>query len=433
MKEYKPYVDSLGSFIDLVINAPNLDNHIEKIDHILNGQPADELRKLVSLSNLRKSGAYFTGSNLANIALESILPTIDDKSVILDPACGTGDLLLACSSSLKKKANLESTIAIWNKQIIGRDIFNEFINVAKARLLLKAIRSGLEIESFSRYDPNNIFPQIKQASGLENENVINKATHIVLNPPFTMVEAPYNCTWTTGKVNYAALFTEYSILHSNPRTRILAILPDVLRSGSRYKKWREFLTDNATIHRIELYGQFSKWADVDVFILDLEISKIDGVNSDNFHWYKHRSRELTIGDLFEVSVGSVVDYRDPKSGPIHPFVKPKNLPSWESLTHIDDKRAFEGKKVSPPFVVVRRTSRYGDKYRAIGTIINTPFPVVVENHLLVLEPKDRDIETCEKLLEVLQHKDTRTWLNDRIRCRHLTVFAVSEVPWWIQI
>jgi hypothetical protein len=30
----------------------------------------------------------------------------------------------------------------------------------------------------------------------------------------------------------------------------------------------------------------------------------------------------------------------------------------------------------------------------------------------------------------LKDPRTTTWLNERIRCRHLTVGAVRDLPWW---
>jgi hypothetical protein len=34
------------------------------------------------------------------------------------------------------------------------------------------------------------------------------------------------------------------------------------------------------------------------------------------------------------------------------------------------------------------------------------------------------------LLRVLKSRKTDQWLNNRIRCRHLTVRSLNELPWW---
>jgi hypothetical protein len=56
--------------------------------------------------------------------------------------------------------------------------------------------------------------------------------------------------------------------------------------------------------------------------------------------------------------------------------------------------------------------------------------VAIENHLLVLRPKDDSPKTCEELLGLLSLQRTNEWLNRRIRCRHLTVGALADLPWW---
>ena len=100
------------------------------------------------------------------------------------------------------------------------------------------------------------------------------------------------------------------------------------------------------------------------------------------------------------------------------------------VREVSNNRRFEGRVFSPPFVVVRRTSRPGDKHRALGTIINNARPVAVENHLLVLLPKDGTVKACRELLRVLRKPQTTQWLDQYIRCRHLTVSALADLPWW---
>jgi hypothetical protein len=54
--------------------------------------------------------------------------------------------------------------------------------------------------------------------------------------------------------------------------------------------------------------------------------------------------------------------------------------------------------------------------------------VLVENHLLVCMPRDHKLETCQRLIEALANPQTTEWLDQRLRCRHLTVTALREVP-----
>lgn len=430
MREFRPYLDYLDSLIVELIEGSNYSDHAANIDDVLDGQPARELRRLVPLDDLRAAGAFFTGSKLSHSALESLLKTLDDQSVVLDPACGTGDLLITCAVRLPKESDLIGTLQSWGTRIIGRDLYPEFIHATKARLTLAAIREGVSLDACSPPQIEEAFPNIERLSGLADYRAIESATHIVLNPPYTMIDAPEDCTWASGKVNAAALFLETCVLHAQVGARITAILPDVLRSGSRYRRWRELIESQSRQHRIELCGQFDQWADVDVFILELEVQQ-ETESASRERWKQPaKSSKECVRDRFNVCVGPVVDYRDPHRGPWHPFIKPRDLPAWKTIHNISHHRRFKGRVLLSPFVVVRRTSRRGDKHRAIGTIINSVRPVAVENHLLVLLPKDGALETCQELLRILERPETTQWVDQRIRCRHLTVSSLQEIPWW---
>ncbi len=430
MKSFSPYLHQLDTLLDIFRESRNYSQQLRTIDTVLDGQPAHELRRLVAVQDIRKAGAFFTGSKLSRLALKSISRSLNERSVILDPACGVGDLLVACAQHLPKASNLSATLRRWGTQIVGRDLHPEFVYAAKARLLLAALREGRHFADSTLPQIEEIFPNLQTRSGLTDVDAISSATHIVINPPFFLVDSPENCSWASGKVNAAALFIESCVLHAKTGARIIAILPDVLRSGSRYQKWREFITSRSCMLRVEQYGQFDRWADVDVFVLEIEIWRNKQIRN-KAHWSQlDDSISERVGNRFEVCVGPVVDYRDPHSGPRHPFVCARNLPPWKIVQRIVQKRRFKGQVLSPPFVVVRRTSRLGDKYRAIGTIIDHNHLVAVENHLLALLPKDGRIETCTELLRLLQKPETTQWFDQRISCRHLTVSSMAELPWW---
>lgn len=429
MEAFSTYLQHLDALIASRSDYASNIKITAAIDAALDGQPAKALRRLVPIKDMRSAGAFFTGSELSNRALKPIFDTIDDKSVILDPACGVGDLLIACAAHLTKKESYTQTLASWGAQIIGRDLHPEFIHATKARLLLTAYREGFVPSSIELSKEEKNFPNIRRQCGLTDHDAINAATHIVINPPFTAIISPEDCQWAKGKINSAALFIESCILHARPGTRMVAILPDVLRSGTRYKKWRNLIESRTQIHRVELYGKFDRWADVDVFTLELEIKKTAKSNGHNPWELPLNLSAECVGNYFNVCVGPVVDYRDPHRGPWHPFVKARNLNPWQTIRDIPWNRRFTGRVLSPPFVVVRRTSRPGDKYRATGTIITGDRPVAVENHLLILIPKSGTVKTCKELLKIFKKPETTQWLDQRIRCRHLTISSLADLPW----
>lgn len=80
-------------------------------------------------------------------------------------------------------------------------------------------------------------------------------------------------------------------------------------------------------------------------------------------------------------------------------------------------------------MVIRRTSSPKDKYRASGAIISGKELVAVENHLIIIKPKNNTVKACNELLDLLKSESTNSFLNSRIRCRHLTVSAVKNIPY----
>ena len=99
------------------------------------------------------------------------------------------------------------------------------------------------------------------------------------------------------------------------------------------------------------------------------------------------------------------------------------------MREFKQSRRHDGKVYKPPFVVIRRTSRPGHPYRAAATVIAGKRSVAVENHLIVCEPKNNKTQAmCKKLMAQLQTQVVNTFLDDRIRCRHLTVGAVAAIP-----
>jgi hypothetical protein len=65
----------------------------------------------------------------------------------------------------------------------------------------------------------------------------------------------------------------------------------------------------------------------------------------------------------------------------------------------------------------------------IHSILHRALPVAVDNHLLVAIPTNDGVASCHRLLELLDTEQTTSMLNGRIRCRHMTVAAIKDLPW----
>ncbi len=429
LRGYQGYVEKLRA---LVADAASAENTLATEDSIraaLDGQAAKTLRHLVPLETLRRDGIFLTASELARRVAQRLLPTLDASSVILDPTCGAADLLLACAEALPARSSLSQTLRAWETQFVGRDLHSELLEAARLRLLLAAIRRfpGSRINRQTLERPH--FPHIRVGCGL-NDDIYGNATHLVMNPPFTRTPAPDLCDWASGRVSSAAVFLELALRRTKPGTRIVAILPDVLRSGSRYDKWRKLVERLAKIEHLEIGEQFDRWTDIHVFLLSLRVRRRVATSSELSTAWPQPSDESQLGDRFRVRIGPVVDYRDPHEGGEHPFIQSRDLPPWGRLSRISSTRRFSGTLITPPFIAIRRTSRPGDPHRAVGTLVLGKTPIAVENHVICLIPHRGGQHSCKAALRNLRDPRSTEWLDQRIRCRHLTVRALGELPWW---
>lgn len=392
----------------------------------LNGEAGKELRRAIPIDVRRKFGVFFTGVDLSTRLVSHSTP-LTPKSIFYDPTCGMGDLLLAAAKLLPLGRTLKQTLRNWGHQLAGTDLHAEFIEGAKTRLVLLA-RQRHGTGKVTKSPNIDFFPHIRVANGLTEHNEIERATIILMNPPFGAVPAPNGCKWASGRITEAASFMISALDRAKPGTEILAILPDVLRSGSFSENWRSAITELAEVHIVEPYGVFDESADVDVFLVRLVRRNANAGNL-SLKWPTLAQKSAkTVADFFDVHIGRVVPHRDKKAGPSYAYIHARCVPPWTVMSEFPETLEHEGKAYRPPFVVIRRTSRPEQAHRAIATVIKGKYPVAVENHLIVCEPKDGKLATCKELMKQLRTAVADEYLNVRIRCRHLTVGAINDVP-----
>lgn len=418
MKQFAAHVNELEQLLGLAQTSQLWPAALNaRIAAALDGQTAASLRRLVPLADRREAGAFFTSSQLSSVLLEGFGASLPSRPFVVDPACGAGNLLVAAVPHLIAVTRPpDSRPHSVSKMLNGIDINERFVAAARLRLRLALMAAG-------ERDPKDL-RTVTHASGLDVHPSYAQATNILLNPPFSSIPAPEQCSWATGAINAAALFFLHALEHASEGTEVRAILPDVLRSGSRYRAWRALIDQKAHVTRLETYGRFDTWTDVDVFVLQATVG--DGP-ARKARWTPTK-RGTTVGDLFDISVGPVVNFRDPYEGTKKTYLVARDLPVWTTVRALNLSRKWTGVLTTPPFVAIRRTSSSGEQQRARATIINTARPVAVDNHLIVCKPKDGRLETCQELLDLLRSPQTSRWLDRRIRCRHLTVGAVADIP-----
>jgi hypothetical protein len=427
---FRLYILAAIPFMNQLLNH----NHIlrKSLDE-LDMESADELvdldtidyvlRRCLTIEEMRDAGSFFTGQQLATEVVSNFQTQINFDSVVLDPTCGAGNLLIECSRFLDIEETLLFTIEMWGKVLCGYDIHESFVEAAKLRIVIEALRRGAK-QDCSIDEALDCLYNIRTKDVLQiTPEELAGVTHVVANPPFTAWESPKINYWKIGKVNSAGVVIDHLLRTLPPQCEVHAILPDVLRSGSRYAGFRSFVSSKMNGY-CNIWGRFSTKADVDVFLLKGLLVE----NDDDVIWFEDNEVSIKLGEEFDVCIGPLVAYRDPEEGPEYSYIHPRNAPVWETLRLIPEKRKFSGKVINGPFVVVKRTSSPTDRFRASATIIMVKEPIAVENHMIVIKPKDNTLRSCQRLMRILKSEATNDFLNQRIRLRHLTVGVIKDIP-----
>ncbi len=296
-----------------------------------------------------------------------------------------------------------------------------------ARLRLKALalyRHGL------RHNKLRIlgeFPNIKVGDFFDNVETLAEYPAIFINPPFQQARTKERLSWSSGQVSMAAVFLSKLLEHVSSSTSVMAILPEVLRCGSRYTKFREHIASLGFGGNYTSHGRFDQHADVDVFSTLLSRDEFSGVWAPATRNHEQR----VISDKFEVRIGTVVPHRAKNKGAWRKYICAKSVPLAAESFEPQSSIRFTGTVFDAPFIVLRRTSGPSDKRRSKPTTIFSDGPVAVENHLVVLLPKDREngLSNCHAACRVLRNDRTQNYLNAQMRCRHLTKAVVENIPW----
>lgn len=392
-------------------------------DHpLLNGAPYKAFREAIDLADRRDAGTFFSGPAIATRLADLLGSEVPESSFVVDPTCGMGDLLLAYADRLPIAGSLSDTIGAWGERLGGLDLREDLVRMTKVRLVMLARARGGFGGLVDEID--DIFPMIQVGSALSESPILAKADGFLFNPPFGQTSPSVEPAWSAGQINAAALFLDALLEGSSALRPIAAVLPEVLRGGSRYGRFRDHLTGKGLGGTFQSLGRFDAWTDVDVFVTLLKPSNTDGVWADPV-----QPAKVTVGSAFVIRVGTVVPHRHDLTGPNRAYLCAKTTPAWDKGFKPTASRLFSGTVFKPPFVVVRRTSSPSDRQRAVGTVIVGDEDVAVENHLMVAKPVKGGVDACRRLLDQLRSPETSAHLNRVLRCRHLTTGAVANIPW----
>ncbi len=295
-------------------------------DHpLLNGEPYKAFRQAIDLAKRRDAGTFFSGPAIASLLAESLEAEVSENAVVADPTCGMGDLLLAYADRLPVAGSLCETIRLWSERLAGLDLREDLVRMTKVRLVMLARARGGFGDLIDQID--DTFPMIQMGDALSKSPVLQKAEGFLFNPPFGQTLPKTKPAWSAGQINAAALFLD-ALVGGDARPKpIAAVLPEVLRSGSRYGRFRDHLAGMGLVGAVHSQGRFDPWTDVDVFTTLLKPASEGGLWRD-----PDAPAKVTVGSDFTVRVGAVVPHRHEAAGPERPYLCAKTTPAWDGAS-----------------------------------------------------------------------------------------------------
>lgn len=371
-------------------------------------------------NELRSLGVFFTGRRLGWRLIRRA-GTFDITRRVYDPAAGAGDLLLTYADMMPVSSSLDETIKYWSSKIYATDVEISFIKLLKLRLFLLAalkVYGEVRIKDVDWYCADHMFEHVC----IGDFRDFNFEVDLVLvNPPFNIVVPDTKYYWASGRVSNAAVFL-FELQKRYCNAIIAAILPDVMRSGSRYAKLRKELSQFAMDKDLPI-GRFDKFADVDVFFA------VNYPSSSNAQIEQRVVAAKCLGDYYTVKVGSVVPHRDVLDGKECYYLTARNVASGKEIRRFKERIFSLRNPVRGPFIVIKRTSSPSDKVRCAASLILSKSLFHIENHLLLLLPNHNvSLQQSRALLRYLNGFEVSRFLNRAIRCRHLTVEVVKKIP-----
>jgi hypothetical protein len=419
------YIDRLRE----AVSARRLPNNVPALLH----RAADVVAAGFSLERRRRHGIFLSTPSLAAQLASTVEERLAEGSPVLDPAMGCGDLLLACASHFPEQRSLATILKMWSDSIWGFEMNSKLLTIGKLRLALFARTMHPSAKGISIGEIDGLFPNLVCEDFLANDlSILPSELCCIANPPFTVQPTPPAFATRQGTASAAALFLEKMCRESPELSQISMLLPEVLRCGTSYQHLRSNIAQYVRVVEERSLQRRSCWpnVDIDVFIgiySRLRQAQVIMQKASTPLVQSERSCGHRLDEVVELRVGPIVEYRTPKRGPWRKYITARSVPSWDNGFTPSKSRRFEGYAFQPPFVVVRRTSRPDRAYRAVASVIVGSTPVAVENHLIVLKPKDDQLSTCQNIVRALKDEAVNEQLDNSMRCRHLTLPSLARL------
>ena len=148
---------------------------------------------------------------------------------------------------------MAETLEAWGRQLFGLDLYPEFIRAARARLVLAAALRGRWDATLGLTDIESWFPGIRVGNGLAIPEDLGGVTHVVLIRHLTLSRHRKGLSGPVGKFRQQPYLSITCWPRGGNETNIAAILPDVLRSGTRYANWRVHVSRQAILRSVSIW------------------------------------------------------------------------------------------------------------------------------------------------------------------------------------
>jgi adenine-specific DNA-methyltransferase len=226
----------------------------------------------VPLTKRKELGQYMTPATVSDIIFDHVV--LEDGMKILDPAVGTGELLLA----VKRRLNGKTV------QLHGWEIDPDIMAVAQQQLpeaefKIASMLDGYPTEEHGSYD------------------------FIIGNPPYFELKntdfTRADFTTAEGRTNIYGLFFERTIPLLKENGVLAFIVPPSMNAGSYFKKLRAYITQHTTVEYVEIVRENKKFADALTSVQIIVLRKTSAPQPSEFvHDFRATTRNVQAPVVF---------------------------------------------------------------------------------------------------------------------------------------
>jgi adenine-specific DNA-methyltransferase len=224
---------------------------IEELYDASLAEVGDAYLKALDPSTRLRQGRHYTPERLARAVWDEIEEAGYDAGRIVDPACGTGSLLLEpLRNAVASVENPTAALDALPDLIAGQDTDKIAVWLGNALLAAEMLPVWARIPERRRRP----VPQLLRfGDGLAPSH--DRPKIIVMNPPYGRVrlDMAERIRWQEtlyGHANRYALFLQAAIERASPGALIAAVIPTSFLGGAYFQRLRRFITERAPLVRL---------------------------------------------------------------------------------------------------------------------------------------------------------------------------------------